>query len=60
MTVKDLIDILTLTPKKFYNYEVIIDGYNTDETRFYINSHFKELHINNKSSNERGKEDGQN
>lgn len=45
MTVKDLIDTLTLIPQKFHDYEIVIDDYNTDEARFYINSHSKELHI---------------
>jgi hypothetical protein len=45
MTVKDLIDTLTLIPQKFHDYEITIDGYNTDEARFSINNHFKELRI---------------
>ncbi len=45
MTVKDLIDTLTLIPKKFHDYEIVIDDHNTDETRFYVNTRFKELHI---------------
>lgn len=45
MTIKDLIDTLTLIPKKFHDYEIVIDDHNTDETRFYVNTHFKEVHI---------------